>query len=97
MLNPLANGKNQGLFNAFECFSSTSQGKFYFQGLFQTVLYFQVLFKPVPTLPSEVSEKYSGQNLGCFGHACGPGVNNTLIYSVFQILYDAKHMFRICL
>ena len=30
-LNPLANGKIQGLFKAFECFSSTFQGKFYFQ------------------------------------------------------------------
>ena len=46
-LNPLANGKIQGLFKAFECFSSTFQGKFYFQGLFKTVLYIQVLFKPV--------------------------------------------------
>ena len=35
MLNPLANGKIQELFKAFECFSSTFQGKFYFQGLFK--------------------------------------------------------------
>ena len=47
MLNSLANGKIQGLFKAFECFPSTFQGKFYFQGLFKTVLYIQVLFKPV--------------------------------------------------
>ena len=50
MLNPLANGKIQGLFNAFECFSSTFLGKFYFQVLFKTVLYIQVRFKPVRTL-----------------------------------------------
>ena len=31
MLNTLANGKIQGLFKAIECFSSTFQGKFYFQ------------------------------------------------------------------
>ena len=31
-------------------FSSTFQGNFYFQGLFKTVLYIQVLFKPVQTL-----------------------------------------------
>ena len=49
-LKPLANGKIQGIFKAFECFSSTFQGKFYFQGLFKTVLYIQVLFKPVGTL-----------------------------------------------
>ena len=49
-LNPLANGKIEGLYKAFECFSTTFQGKFYFQGLFRTVLYFQVLFKPVLTL-----------------------------------------------
>ena len=30
-LKPLANGKIQGLFKAFECCSSTFQGKFYFQ------------------------------------------------------------------
>ena len=50
VLNPLANGKIQGLFKAFECFSSTFQDKFYFQGLFKAVLYIQVLFKPVQTL-----------------------------------------------
>ena len=31
-------------------FSSTFQGKFNFQGLFKTVMYIQVLFKPVRTL-----------------------------------------------
>ena len=31
-------------------FSSTFQGKFNFQGLFKTVLYIQVLFKPVRIL-----------------------------------------------
>ena len=50
VLSPLANGKIQGLFKAFECFSSTFQGKFHFQGPFKTVLYIQVLFKPVQTL-----------------------------------------------
>ena len=50
VLDPLANGKIQGLFKAFECFSSTFQCKFYFQGLFKTVLYIQELFKPVRTL-----------------------------------------------
>ena len=50
VLNPLANSKIQRLFKAFECFSSTFQGKFYFQGLFKTVLYIQILFKPVRTL-----------------------------------------------
>ena len=39
LLNPPLNGKIQGLLKAFECFSSTFQGKFYFQGLFKTVLY----------------------------------------------------------
>ena len=42
VLNPPVNGKIQGLFNAFECFSS----KFNFQGLQDS----QVLFKPVRTL-----------------------------------------------
>ena len=50
MLNPPVNDKIQGLVKAFECFSSTFQGKFYFQGLFKTVLYIQVLFNPVQTL-----------------------------------------------
>ena len=49
-VNTLVNGKVQGLFKASECFSSTFQGKFNFQGLFKTVLYIQVLFKPVQTL-----------------------------------------------
>ena len=46
VLNPPVNGKIQGLCKTFECFSSTFQGKFSFQGLFKTVLYIQVLFKP---------------------------------------------------
>ena len=50
LLNPPVNGKIQGLFKAFECFSGTFQGKFNFQGLFKTVLYIQVFFKPVRTL-----------------------------------------------
>ena len=50
VLNPLANGKIQGLFKAFECFSSTFPGKYHFQGLFKTVLYIQVFFKPVQSL-----------------------------------------------
>ena len=54
VLNPPVKGKIQGLFKAFECFSSTFQGKFNFLGLLKTVLYIQVLFKPmltVKTLP----------------------------------------------
>ena len=47
VLNPPVNGKIQGLFKAFECFSSTFQGKFNFQGHFKTNLYIQVFFKPV--------------------------------------------------
>ena len=38
---------------AFECFSSTFQGKFHFQGLFKTVLHIQVLFKPLGILGEE--------------------------------------------
>ena len=50
LLNPPVNDKIQGLFMAFECFSSTFQGKFNLQGFFKTVLYIQVLFKPVRSL-----------------------------------------------
>ena len=50
MLNPPVNGKIQGLFKAFQCVSSSFQGKSNFQGLFKTVLYIQVLFKPVRIL-----------------------------------------------
>ena len=47
VLNPHANGKIQGLFKAFESFSSTFQGKLYFQRLFKTVL-FQACVNPDP-------------------------------------------------
>ena len=57
LLNPPVNGKIQGLFKAFECFSSTFQGKFNFQGLFKTVLYIQVLFKPVRTMFMNIHAK----------------------------------------
>ena len=59
-MDPLANAKIQGLFKAFECFSSTFQGKFYFQGLLKTVLYIQVLFKPVRTLNMYVNRGKCG-------------------------------------
>ena len=44
-VSPLANGKIQGLFKAFECFSSTFQGIFYFQGLFKTVTVYSSTFQ----------------------------------------------------
>ena len=46
VLNPPVNGKSKD----FSRPSSTFQGKFNFQELFKTVLYIQVLFKPVQTL-----------------------------------------------
>ena len=72
VLNTPVNGKIQGLFKIFECFSSIFQGKFNFQGLFKTVLYIQVLFKPAQTLygvcamgknrgnPNQVCMKFKG-------------------------------------
>ena len=39
VLIPLANGKIQGLFKAFECFSITFQGNIYFQGLQDSPVY----------------------------------------------------------
>ena len=50
VLNPTVNSKIQGLFKAFEWFSSAFQGRLNFQGLYKTPLYIQVLFKPVRTL-----------------------------------------------
>ena len=47
VLNHPVNGKIQGLFKAFVCVLGTFQGKINLQGLFKTVLYIQVLFKPV--------------------------------------------------
>ena len=40
VLNPFANGKIQGLFKAFECFSSTFQGKFESTWLQNVLLFF---------------------------------------------------------
>ena len=51
VLNPLANGKIQGLFKAFECFSSTFQGKFHFQSFQDSTVYsntFQACANPDP-------------------------------------------------
>ena len=50
VLNPPVNSKIQNLSMPLSVFSSTFQGKCNFQGLFKTVLYIQVLFKPVRTL-----------------------------------------------
>ena len=59
-MNPPVNGNIQGHFKAFECFSSTFQDKFYFQGLLKTVLFIQVPFKPVQTLELLISSQTSG-------------------------------------
>ena len=69
MLNPPVKGKIQDLFKACECFSSTFQGKFNFQGLFKTVLYIQVLFKPVRTLGT----------VGTAVHGCGNWIKHILL------------------
>ena len=50
MLSPTENSRIQGLFKAFERFSSTFQGRFNFHGLFKKALKIQVLFKHRPTL-----------------------------------------------
>ena len=50
VLNPSVNGKIQGLFKAFEGFSSTFQGKFNYQRLFKSPVYtstFQACANPV--------------------------------------------------
>ena len=70
MLNPPVNGKIQGLFKAFECFSSTFQGKFYFQGPFKTVLYIQVFFKLVRTLDVN-SVQINNRAVTCDFQQCG--------------------------
>ena len=58
VLNPPVNGKILGLFKTFECLSSTFQRNFNFQGLFKTVLYVQVLFKPVRTLNMKCTDNF---------------------------------------
>ena len=50
VLSPTENSRIQGIFKAFEWFSSTFQGRFNHQGLFKQALQIQVLFKPVRTL-----------------------------------------------
>ena len=50
VLSPTENSIIQGLFKAFEWFSSTFQGRFNLQGFFKQALQIQVLFKPVRTL-----------------------------------------------
>ena len=47
VLSPTENSRIQGIFKAFELFSSTFQGRFNFQGLSKKALLTQVLFKPV--------------------------------------------------
>ena len=50
VLSSTENSKIQGLFKAFDLFSSSFQGRFNFQGLFKKALLIQLLFKPVHTL-----------------------------------------------
>ena len=86
MLNPLANGKIQGLFKAFECFSSTFQGRFYFQGLFKTVLFIQVLYKPVRTLVSIKSLADVVQGIGFY-----QGLTFLALLKISSILFNSEN------
>ena len=45
MMNPLANGKIQGLFKTFECFLSTFQDNFLFSRTFQDSLVYSSTFQ----------------------------------------------------
>ena len=58
VLSPTENSRTQGLFKAFEWFSSTFQGGFNFQGLYKKAVQIQVLFKPVRTLQSYTQHQY---------------------------------------
>ena len=84
VLNLPVNGKSQVLFKASECFSSTFQSKFNFQQLFKTVLYIQVLFKPVWTQKKDSKSPKPTPNTWRGSHADfyemeGDKFNNALV------------------
>ena len=87
VLNPLANGKIQGLFKAFECFSSTFQGKFYvqdfsrqscifkyFQSLWEPCGHTHMLFSPYSFENSVYSDQLASEakDPHCFTHTMNP-------------------------
>ena len=86
VLNSLANGKIQRLFKAFACFSS--KGKFSFQGLFKTILYIQLLFKPVRTLL-----KSQGQFLVMVWHS-QPGLPLNIHFKIPWLFTDFSLTFN---
>ena len=65
VFNSTENRRIQGLFKAFEWFSSTFQGRFNFQGLFKKAIYIQVLFKPVWTLVHLFLKAHTEYFWGC--------------------------------
>ena len=89
MLNSPVNGKIQGLFKTFKCFSSTFQDKFNFQQLFKTVLYIQVLFKPVRSLLYVLMDYSFWFELGmvhCInGGVTGYNFQNTIVFLSLKI------------
>ena len=68
-LNPLANGKIQGLFKAFECFSGTFQGNFYFQRTFQDSPVYSCTFQACanPNFPISIGRMSLSKNLAVLG------------------------------
>ena len=86
MLNNPVNGKIQGLFKAFESFSSTFQGKFNFQGLFKTVMYIQVLFKPKGTLCTLPVSMQSQATIGPLAKCHWNGVFSGLLECAYWVL-----------
>ena len=89
MLNPTESSKIQGLFKALECFSSTFQGKFNFQGLFKKALYIQVLYKPVQTLCIQASKG--------LGSLLVKQVHLSLSYSHISLVPKISNNWPICI
>ena len=82
VLNPLANDKIQGFFKAFVFYSSAFQGKLNFQGFFKTILYIQVLLKPVRTLNQMLCYKIKWKLEICSSHIYGPRCEKTCLWGL---------------
>ena len=93
LLKPPVNGKNQGLFNAFESFSSTFQGKFNFQGLQDRPVYlstFQACANP-RGLGSLIFSAYVGSGPASTVHPQKISGISSIPKKIFEILATQKN------
>ena len=89
VLSPTENRRIQGLFKAFECFSSSYQGRFNFQGLFKKALWTSSTFKTCANPVNQVPKSHELTHMLWFSFQRAP-------QTVFSWIFRMKKPLLLC-